>query len=679
MEITPDSTLAVLVYHYLLERCMADVAEKFAENCHHLQHIKRSPALCWNTPMRRLQEVLFDHNSLLAKMKRLLYKYHEVAPVPITLQLWDKVEYLMEYLYERATGNSTGNTVIECSTTLPCQTLTTNYAEGREGESAYQLEAATQQQEPPPMQQDSESGSQSKDTNQEIGPTSSKFEVLYVSNDTNEQLNTDTVVVRMESNEIVTDMQTGSVESFITLEDAEVAVGQQVEITTLLVEPEQPPSNSLPSLPTIEADIDHANVSANKENQEPMLMPPDSQSEAEQQNETIVHVMDLTENSPTTALQPEGTMAEANSTTPPKERPKPTKQPIDAEALEEWRRIRSINNRNFDDHIRQLNHQLELMNRMAEPKKPGTMKPKPSPKNKKCKTTIKPVMPTVRTTRSAQKQKVVNVLDKKANGTAKRAAAAPTVNKYTTLNDSDTTDFASSSDEDEDVKGMARRIKEYRKQQKHSQKKDKRSEEPTSQSNVFTLPSSLPQCRVNLIAGRSPRVPTVQRGLRNRTPSTSPVSTPVKLSKSIIDNAAGPSSSRVGAVRQQLLQSGAKVKELIGAIDHPNAAKSTSPQQQQQQPGPVALSPKNRRPVRACTVNRKTIVASTPLKQTVPNMENMVSTPIPSDREAESMRKSVSDPNASTESSIPETNQEETVDAGEAAIYAVLAQLHGDN
>ncbi|XP_052889056.1 uncharacterized protein LOC128297458 [Anopheles moucheti] len=650
MEQSIGSKLAVLVYRYFLERRMVDVAEMFAEKCIYLREIKRSPFHCLlsSTPLQNLQWFLVEHEALLGNMKRLVQMYHEVAPIPFEASSWDKIQSLMHYFYERATCNSSNATVAEGPKSTPEHWHTVNIPVERDDVNDYQVENHIQQE----THNVSLSKNMHQNTFRETDFTNGVPErpmVLYVANGSREQLSQDTIIIRMDESEIATSMQTDTVEHIITIEDEDVSIGQQIEVSTAMIEPEYAPSPSPHCSPIVVKDDDrqYANVSANKENQEPVAVPTQRMPESEQQNATTeLALSETTSSSMVVSTNDNKTVAVLPS--PLTQKPASvTKKSIDPEALEEWKRIRSINSRNFDDHIRQMNREYELVSRLqTKVKKSGAAKPKPAPlKQKSPKTVVKPVLKV----RSAQKRKAANVAENEVIP-AKRSAVAGPLN-------SDTSDFTSSSDEDEDVRGMARRIKQYRQQQKRSQTKEKKSEESTDQpSNVFPSPSTLKQCRVNIIVGRrSAGKSHVKRGLRNRTPSTSPV----KVENSATDNTAAPAAHRIGTTPPQPPQSRKKVKKVS---DHQETA-TTTVIAEQSAPVPVALLPKTHRPVRACTVNRKTIVAAAP---TTPVRNKDVDT------------KPVTERTPKTEP-IPEANNPDTVDAGEAAIYAVLAQLHGDN
>ncbi|XP_053667958.1 uncharacterized protein LOC128718351 [Anopheles marshallii] len=681
MEQSVGSKLAILVYHYFLERRMVDVAEMFAEKCIYLKDIKRSPYHCLfsSTPLQSLRWFLVEHEALLGNMKRLVQMYHEVAPLPFEASSWDKIQFLMHYFYERATSNSSNATVAESHKKIPehiTSPQTVNITVERDDVNCYQVENHVQQT--PSMQQKTQNVSLSKTTHQNICAETDHTNgiperpmVLYVTNGSKEQLNQNTIVIEMDEREIARNMQTDNVDHIITLEDQDVSISQQIEVHTIMLESDHVPSTSPHCPPIVVADDAHqyANVSANKENQEPLTVPTELMPESEQQNTATEHALcEITSSPRLISMDDSITVVEFPS--PPTQEPDIVKRkPIDPEALEEWKRIRSINSRNFDDHIRQMNREYELMcGSPKKVKKSGPTKSKPTPqKQNRCKKALAPKQ----TIRATKKRKVENEPNKRENELppAKRPAVLLPL-------DSDSPDFTSSADEDEDVRGMARRIKQYRQQQKRCQTKAKKSEESTDQqSNEFSSPSTLKQCRVNLIVGRrSARKSPVKSGLHNRTPSTSPAGTPVKFGNLVTDNTAVPAAHLVGTISPQPTQSGKKVKELT---DHQKTV-TTSVTAKQPAPVPVALSPNNRRPVRACTVNRKTIVASTPLKLTVPNVENVAAAHTTPERRKNSNTKPVTELNLNTEP-IPEANNPDTVDAGEAAIYAVLAQLHGDN
>uniref|UniRef100_A0A182M3U6 LisH domain-containing protein n=1 Tax=Anopheles culicifacies TaxID=139723 RepID=A0A182M3U6_9DIPT len=682
MEDTTEKNLSLLVYHYLMEQRLGGVAEMFANKSPYLKDIERAPFYCslTNTPLQSLREIVVDHETLLRSMKGLIRKYHEEAPLPLGKNTCDKIKFLLDYFYERAVCKGGDKTITECSGNPPSRSLAMNDAPVMKDVSVSCPEHPADHG-MSPLQQVNQDSSSCNDTNQMTGSISELPPVLYLgcatsnrssnqpititinedpSNlpchasstthavsslieqphiyfeapDAMEQVTKTTVVLTMEHTE-VSSMRSVNKESTVTIVEEDVTHEQQTAPSMLIITPAPPSSPVNPPPPGQNTEQQYITVTANKENHEPenqaRTVPTYERQRLEQDSSDAV--IDLTE---TTHSLDDRTI-EANPPTVPIRLPSETKKPHDPEALAAWRRLRMLNNSNFDDYIRDLN--AAMVSKQQEQKKNVTAKVKATPaKQKSARKANQPIAWKKHCTRnastkaSAQKRKHENESSSQ-NGTPRKKRLAVTETKKRPAAISESSDFTSSAEEDEDIREMSRRVKQYRGQRKHNQTKEKTPED-------LPGPSSSRLSRHNGFAGSSGRKATVRSCTNLQTTSTSPVSPSTKLAKSTIDSKAAHLRRRfVPPVGQQ----SATVRQPPGPDE----------------PEPVASTSRADQPVRSCITNRK------PREATVP---------------PETPELFESNPNPVGEQQATPSNTTATaVDAGEAAIYAVLAQLHGDN
>uniref|UniRef100_A0A182TBD8 Uncharacterized protein n=1 Tax=Anopheles maculatus TaxID=74869 RepID=A0A182TBD8_9DIPT len=699
--------LAIMVYHYMLEWRMENVAQLFAAKCPVLSNEERLPdrGLLSIIPYRRLHDTMLEYSKLLISMRRTIQDYHTEVPVPFGATTWDKIKFIIDYFHTKSTIQATEVTIEEGNDTdvvfaTPTAPPTTVGGVDVGTENFYQLLEVNQPSAPmanltlvPENHHIAPSDPCTSNTEEEQIATDTPM-VLFVQNGARQALDNGTFFVSMNQLQLSEEMPNTVPISFLTLDEG-VVIRQQDESDAVLAEQTNPiPAEpSLPSLPTLEEDdasLQMAKPTIVLASEEAVSTEPDNNllSEAPNQatlppNLTAPEVNSLAENDQAAQLPALAndkqdaqehywqellapvTMAEpvqpssALSNQPADNNPPTTRKPVDLEALAQWKQSRSIDSSNWDNHIRQLNYEMEQ-------KKEKIL----LEGQKKKKTPNKQKTPTKQKTPIVKSEHNIRTVVKTAKKSGKtRPLAAAAERKQQPLDESDSSDFASSPDEDADVRKMYESVKQYRKKKKKLATKENQL---AAQSNAAPS-TSLPLCRKNHNVGRTLPVSPVKRSLRKRTHSTSPDGgTPVKCTKqspTVSDNnTTVPSTSSTGR-RVGIAKSAKKVKQ----TEQQNAAaKPSTARDVLSLPVVAPLSPKNRRPVRACTMHRKTMLtASTPLKATAPNGENMPPSGTLGSPEPES--KSYMKPET-----IEGIASADTVDAGEAAIYAVLAQLHGD-
>uniref|UniRef100_A0A182P7X6 Uncharacterized protein n=1 Tax=Anopheles epiroticus TaxID=199890 RepID=A0A182P7X6_9DIPT len=691
--------IAIMVYNYLIEQRLMLVAEQFAKVSLYLPQVRRGPGSCMflTTPYRSLQEVVREYISLHRNMKSLLKKYHKEVRLPYEKTTWDKVEHVVDFFHSQLNYVPTP---LDCSITAgnanPSEgNLYPNPGERFPADVQYQqynvqqneIELQTSQQAAPIVYQREWNAN-----SQQMAMLSSQLDeaqfvyqldeahrpltvpageavveestasthqpmLLYLVNNGEQQCSTngETFVLTMVNGEGEMAECNPAVDLHPYHDD--VTIGQHVEISTELAGSNTPyvqaehtavPSIDLPSLPL---------SSAGGQSPAEAKNPPPAQSPAAVDSAVKMMQLQPAQQTPARPSEPGTATLSSIECTPLKQS---ARKPIDPTALEEWKRIRSVNKSNFDNYVREANYQDEVRNRMAvvlmeKQKRENTASTKPSanPRGPKSKQTV---------VRSAVKTKVNRRSGTTSVGQIETQQQHAKKSPANTL-DNDTSDFISSSEEDEDVRSMSRKVCMFRRRQK---KANLAKEGSTEESTTFTSPASL-QCRINLFAGRAPLNTTAKRTIRKRTPSTSSGSTPVKRPK----RQPQPSPMRPGATQQQVTQA----KRVTKAQCVPGA---------ESVPLAVVVPPaNNRRPVRACTAAAAArrnneekakptgAITPQPSPRKQPNGENV---PPPTSTGKEAPAK-VSTPAKQSAEKEPPT----PVEVEEAAIYAVLNQLHGND
>uniref|UniRef100_A0A182W4P9 LisH domain-containing protein n=1 Tax=Anopheles minimus TaxID=112268 RepID=A0A182W4P9_9DIPT len=661
MEEETENILSVLVYHYLMEQCLGDVAEMYAAKSPYLKPVDHSPGHCMltKTPLQSLHGIVMEHVSLLRNMKGLVQKYYTKAPVPYGKNTFDKIKFLLDYFYDQAARNFANengtadgsendslskqtpvvaDTIqysneqpplllmnVEESSNVPCNSPSTNNSAAEGFKDCSFTENLTDQPQPPLEQEPEREGTIHDTTNIESNSFVSMSEQPNECSEMPGNVTKVTVSYKIRRTEILT-MRSHCAERVIPMEEVAEQYAGNMQPAKLMIEPA--PTDPTPVIPPVAAECTELSseaVPATGLKRKSYL--PFSQCIEEESTPDVV--IDLTETPSTTSLN-------ANS-------PKSTvrRTPVDPDALAEWKRIRSINSSNFDDYIRQRNSEAELK-RMQERKRIGTNQPKTrSPttfqiRSRKITYTKPSTLKKKDEKKPAVRQPVIGT------ATGKRFAATE-ANKRLRVNDSDSTDFASSADEDDDVREMRRRSKEYRLRQKNNEAKEKSLED----SPASAIVSHGPPCGTSLgrsrrIAPTAKRSSTLKRGLHNRTPSTSPVGPPSKLSTPATEY-----DSRAVMFKNP-------ARQLVNAAESELAASMS----------------KRRQPVR--TVNRKTKVASVASDEFT-EWDTLLNTPKPATVTTDPLLSSAQ------QQPPPFESNPVAVDAGEAAIDAILAQLHGDN
>nr|XP_040230643.2 nucleolar and coiled-body phosphoprotein 1-like [Anopheles coluzzii] len=773
MDYKEECDVAIIVYNYLIEQRLAQVAEEFSKASPFLPHIRRCPRGCMylTAPLRSLQEVVREYVDLHRKMKLLLMKHHREVSLPHENTTWEKVQHVVEYFRSKAYAeqqppppqtqpeclitvsnsepadantyiqpnvaacaepeirhNRLDSFVVQDTTGKPVAQLQNDpiiyqFAEPHRLVGTVQL-PATQLHEEHFVYQVAE-GSQGEVTAHLPGVVGQNAHVqpmlLYVVND-----NDGSVVESCRP------------PMTLAYQQDDVTIGQNVEIRTEMVGSESTPA-TLHSLPVLTDEPD-ANASQLVLAAAPPL---DSNPLAQAYAEMgAIEQQQVVENAGMEVLpaqQPPEPTPTADPAQPTLEsaapaQPSAQKRKVDPGALEEWNRIRSINWSNFDQHVREAIHQEDVRKRIAlvlndkqkreqaDPKYAGKRKPTKSAKKTLPGVGAATATIAIRTKspRTTAKKRTVRMKqppvtsDRAGKAVAVKVALAPASATTAAAHlDSDSSEFASSDDDEEaDVREMVQNVKRYRRQQAQQQQqqrgktKEKQTKaESTAQSNSYSTPL---QCRINMVVGRSPRNATVKRTIRTRTPSTSPASTPLKRAKQQPSEILPPVTSRLGTARQQQL----KAKKQPAA---PPAAQPKPPA-----PLAEATAGRNRRPVRACAAARRSnesavgaplgkekmkspaapprppspanvenvppmpppgdVIATAPLEEAAatPATKQPAPTPLAAAKKEELKEEKVREEKEEEEEDTP-TGPPEEVEVGEAAIYAVLAQLHGDD
>uniref|UniRef100_A0A182JTK4 Uncharacterized protein n=1 Tax=Anopheles christyi TaxID=43041 RepID=A0A182JTK4_9DIPT len=748
MEYKEECDVAIMVHNYLIEQRLMRVAEEFSKASPYLPKNNRCPGGCMylTAPFRSLQEVVREYVALHRKMKLLLMNYHKEVSLPHEKTTWEKVQYVVECFHSKMSAEQAAPDYAiaeRSSTPTENSSFHSNNVPSEDGRYNRQGNLVVQEPiEKPASQPDDPIIYQYADPLQMTLPVHSQLDqghfvyqledlqrvtlsngddggvveqnpadqqmVLYVVDESGQRLETNGESIVLVNNQ---DMQGCSPAMTISYEE-DVTVGQHVEIRTEFAGSGTPvqhdvPSSELPSLPALmKSELQQAKETIPLQPADQTIAAPNEivhEEPTRQSEQAKVYAVEqqaavpMEQLPPVTPVEPKMPLPTVKCT---ELKPPVPKFKIDLDALEEWNRIRSINKSNFDDYMRETIYLAEARNRLADvlndkkkcEKKTAASVSKllsPGPRPTKAKSVLS-YANKIKPPRSTVAMKKCSVRMKQPLPLGEQGKKPPAVS--ITL-DSDSSDFASSMDEEDGgVREMTQNIKRYRRQQTQQptgQSKEKQTKEPTTLSNTFNSPASM-QPRTNIVVGRSPRPTTVKRNLSNRTPSTSPISTPKKRTKQRHQQPTVPVTSRVGTARQQQMQAKRQalpvVKKKSGEKTKPAAL--------------VEAASNNRRPVRACAArrsNEKLIAADKdktkpplscqPLPRKQTNEENVP--PRGADAEEPITVEEVSESitNATTTISIADTTkqqppilEEETptpVEVGEAAIYAVLAQLHG--
>ncbi|XP_041772173.1 nucleolar and coiled-body phosphoprotein 1-like isoform X2 [Anopheles merus] len=777
MDYKEECDVAIMVYNYLIEQRLAQVAEEFSKASPFLPHIRRCPRGCMylTAPLRSLQEVVREYVALHRNMKLLLMKHHREVSLPHENTTWEKVQHVVEYFRSKvyAEQQPPPQTQPEClitvSNTEPADANTyiqPNEAAGAEPETrhnrldSFVVQDATgkpvaQLQNDPIIYQFAEPHRLAGTVQLPATQLHEEHFVYQVADGSQREVaaHLPSVVGQNAHGQpmvlyVVNDNDGSVVESCrppmtLTYQQDDVTVGQHVEIRTEMVGSASTPA-TLHSLPVLTDEPD-ANASrlvlaaAPPLDSNPLAQAYAEMGAIEQQQVVEYAGMEVQPAQQPPEPTPTADPAQPTLASAAPAQPSAQKRKVDPGALEEWNRIRSINRSNFDQHVREAIHQEEVRKRIAlvlddkqrreqsDPKHAGKRKPTKSAKKTLPGVGAVTAITAIRTKSPRTIAKKCTVRMKQAPVTPDRAGKAVAVKvapapasasaAAAAHLDSDSSEFASSDDDEEaDVREMVQNVKRYRRQQGQQQKqrgktKEKQTKaESTSQSNTYSTPL---QCRINMVVGRSPRTATVKRTIRNRTPSTSPASTPLKRAKQQPSEILPPVTPRLGTARQQQLK----------AKKQPAAPPAVQPKP----PAPLAeaTAGSNRRPVRACAAaaarrsNENAMVAplgkekakspAAPLKPPSPaNVENVPPLPPPpgdviatapleeasatpatkqpaptplvaAKKEEEKEKVREEKKKEEEEEQDTPTGPAEEVEVGEAAIYAVLAQLHGDD
>ncbi|XP_035898022.1 uncharacterized protein LOC118505792 [Anopheles stephensi] len=698
--------LAIMVYHYLLEWRMESVAQQFAASCPVLVSDENfaQNGLMSIIPYRRLHDAMFEYSELLDSMRRTIQMYHTEVPIPFGATSWDKIKFIIDYFYIKGSvdGTDGGGNINPgiVFTTQPTPSTSTSAATAgavADAGSIYHLVQVAQTpaelsnpslepggQNPPAVPGTSNAPEQS---------TAGQPVFMYLASNAGQELKNGTFLITMgdSNNQAPLGDAIQSSANFLTLDDA-VAVGQQIDLSAMIGKQPSPhlPAISLPSITIIDDHTGHTTTKEEVANPQDLCPEPENNAQPEPEMSCAalpsLPVLEA-EDQPTVEerqqedalvtsskelLLPTDGNAEQGEAPPAPELPAAQQKAVDPDALKEWQQIRGVTMQNLDNHIRQLNYEAELKQLQEQAAKRTNAELRSKLTQSDATDSSPSVQLAIFRTVETRATKPKRGRKKKRAGKVAAKGGQSTVAELpqqARLDDSESSDFASSADEDADVRKMFESVKQYRKQKKRLAAKENEAEAAAASSNVQCEPcASFATGRMLFAAGHAPHKSTVKRSLRNRSPSSSSVSTPER--KQAKRSPTVPDSNNATTVVPS-----AATNRRVGLTKSAKKSNLTPADGTQPPPALAPLSPKNRRPVRACTMNRK-LNASTPLKQPVVPARHGENLPPPGTvgtPEPEKHDDGKPDPveeNSSTGS--------DTVAVGEEAIYAVLAKLHGD-
>uniref|UniRef100_A0A182XLR7 LisH domain-containing protein n=1 Tax=Anopheles quadriannulatus TaxID=34691 RepID=A0A182XLR7_ANOQN len=534
MDYKEECDVAIMVYNYLIEQRLAQVAEEFSKASPFLPHIRRCPRGCMylTAPLRSLQEVVREYVALHRNMKLLLMKHHREVSLPHENTTWEKVQHVVEYfrskVYAEQQPPPPPQTQPECLITVsnsePADANTyiqPNVAACAEPEirhnrlDSFVVQHATgkpvaQLQNDPIIYQFAEphrlAGTVQLPANQlheehfvyQVADGGQREVTAHLPSVVGQNAHGQPMVLY-----VVNDNDGSVVESCrppmtLAYQQDDVTIGQHVEISTEMVGSAGTPA-TLHSLPVLTDEPD-ANASRFVLTAAPPLdSNPLAQAYAEMGAIEQQQVVEGAEMEVLPAQQPPEATPTADPAQPTLEsaapaQPSAQKRMVDPGALEEWNRIRSINRSNFDQHVREAIHQEEVRKRIAlvledkqkreqpDPKHAGKRKPTKSAKKALpgAATAIRTKSPRTTAKKCTVRMKQPPVTpDRAGKALAVKVAPAPASASTAAAHlDSDSSEFASSDDDEEaDVREMVQNVKRYRRQQGQQQQQRGRTKE----------------------------------------------------------------------------------------------------------------------------------------------------------------------------------------------------------
>uniref|UniRef100_A0A182NQD3 LisH domain-containing protein n=1 Tax=Anopheles dirus TaxID=7168 RepID=A0A182NQD3_9DIPT len=378
------------------------------------------------------------------------------------------------------------------------------------------------------------------------------------------------------------------------------------------------------------------------------------------------------------------------------------------EALAEWNRIRAINKSNFDNYAREINHQTEIKERLDK-----VLQQKQSRKQRNSQSKTKSLI-TKRQLEEPQQKEGLKLVKKagrvdKVKATVRVAVDASKTEKgdggtqrkkqplkQRTCQLSESSDSACSVEDDESIRQMTENIKRYRRQRirqppEPTENKQHDTEQSTEKSDSVLISSISPQCHTKLSVDTSPpKAPATLR--KNPAKTARNVRTPAKAKQESVTSTARAGTARQQQLRARKLAEAAETEKGENVHDTPMQARpiialslgSINTPAKAITIAPESSPTEGRRPTRTCTTtrrsneelaNRKTKSnEKTPKKTTTPRkkaapVEQSTVAPDPTKQLTEEV-------NGATDRDL-EPPPPAAGEVAEAAIYAVLAQLHG--
>ncbi|XP_040172998.1 uncharacterized protein LOC120905838 [Anopheles arabiensis] len=531
MDYKEECDVAIMVYNYLIEQRLAQVAEEFSKASPFLPHIRRCPRGCMylTAPLRSLQEVVREYVALHRNMKLLLMKHHREVSLPHENTTWEKVQHVVEYFRSKVYAEQQPpppQTQPECLITVsnsePADANTyiqSNVAACAEPEirhnrlDSFVVQDATgkpvaQLQNDPIIYQFAEPHRLAGTVQLPATQLREEHFVYQVADGSQREVTAHLPGVVGQNAHgqpmllyVVNDSDGSVVESChppmtLAYQQDDVTIGQHVEISTEMVG-SAGTSASLHSLPVLTDEPD-ANASRLVLAAAPPLdSNPLAQAYAKmgaiEQQQVVEHAeMEVLPAQQPPEPTPTADPAQSTLESAVPVQPSAQKRKVDPDALEEWNRIRSINRSNFDQHVREAIHQEEVRKRIAlvlddmrkreQPNAKHAGKHKRTTSAKKAlrgdgtataTTAIRTKSPRTTAKKCTVRMKQSPVTpDPAGKALAVKVAPAPASASTAAAAhlDSDSSEFASSDDDEEaDVREMVQNVKRYRRQQGQQQ------------------------------------------------------------------------------------------------------------------------------------------------------------------------------------------------------------------
>uniref|UniRef100_A0A182Q0U3 Uncharacterized protein n=1 Tax=Anopheles farauti TaxID=69004 RepID=A0A182Q0U3_9DIPT len=752
MEELESNEIAHMVYNYLLEVRLLEVAKMFLESSPHLTQEKQLQIdqIPSSNAMRRISQVMHEFNDLQQQMRKLIWKYGKHILFPPRMSVWEKVKHLVDHLHHHQMTASTANatrssceTRVESAGNFPQSSGNLSLTSNENIDIIVPEESSNWQQTIPSTYAYQEGYDFSSEQLQE-----SRI-VYHVNNDGTLTLPTGEVVVREteepmrmcyvidengngiqvtsnillapgraeESPKINEHGEEQNNPQHTVIDESQMEVGQQVEIGSTETErhaaqqqhphPDEQQPVAQPAHTTINISESPHTSHVPQETPKPVIEMQIAAPLLEQGNfENISIVANLP--SGTQEAQSEVSIEPTKLT----EQSPSVKQQRNELGLAEWNRIRAINKTNFDNYAREMNYMAEIKERLEKvlqkkqsrsqrttPAKAKTVKKRQreSPQQKENLKIVKSIHPAVKIKATVRVTEPVKKLKNDDSQTERKKNLVGS----STCDLSDSSDSAFSLEDDESIRKMTENVKRYRRQpidQSTSLTTGKRPEDtemPAEQSvskyiSSITTPKNPVKRTVN---SSPPKPPATLR--KNTTKNVRNVRTPAKAKQ----QPKTTSTARAGTARQQQLRAKklAEAAEIekedtvnetpllaqpvalsLGEIDTPVKANTVA----------AETSPtENRRPARSCTSTRKNneepgnrkpkANEKTPKKQTSPRKRAVPIEEQTVTAESTTLKPNVLMVNGATDNYL-ESPPPAAGEVAEAAIYAVLAQLHGD-